>query len=283
MIELVITMFLIVLFWIIFAVIQDLKYREIANWLNFSLAIFLLAFRFFYSVFSDNYNIFLFGIIGLVIFTILGHLLYYARFFAGGDAKLFISLGAFLPFTLSWYTNFLICMVFLFGLFFLGGIYSMIYSGFLAYSKKNDFVSEFKKNFYKKEKWFFVSLVFALIFAISGFVFSEIMFFVLGGFCLLLPILFIYVSSVEKICLIKEIDADKLTSGDWLVNSIKLKDKTIEPNWEGVSEEDLDLIKKHYKKKILVKYGIPFSPAFLFAVIFLIVLYFLRYPYWIFS
>lgn len=41
--------FLIVLclIWIAFAVIQDLRKREIANWLNFSLIIFAIAFRFF--------------------------------------------------------------------------------------------------------------------------------------------------------------------------------------------------------------------------------------------
>ena len=31
----------------IFAVVQDLKKREIANWVNFSLIIFALGFRFF--------------------------------------------------------------------------------------------------------------------------------------------------------------------------------------------------------------------------------------------
>ena len=48
--------FLIVLclIWIAFAVIQDLRKREIANWLNFSLLFFMIAFRFFsYSLKRD--------------------------------------------------------------------------------------------------------------------------------------------------------------------------------------------------------------------------------------
>ncbi|MBI2056754.1 hypothetical protein HYT91_00690 [Candidatus Pacearchaeota archaeon] len=40
------------LVWMIFAVVQDLKKREIANWVNFSLIIFALGFRFFYSLFN---------------------------------------------------------------------------------------------------------------------------------------------------------------------------------------------------------------------------------------
>ena len=38
--------------WIIFAVVEDLRTREIANWLNYSLVIFALGFRFFYSLFE---------------------------------------------------------------------------------------------------------------------------------------------------------------------------------------------------------------------------------------
>jgi len=42
------------LIWIIFAVVQDIKKKEIANWLNFSLIIFALGFRFFYSLFENS-------------------------------------------------------------------------------------------------------------------------------------------------------------------------------------------------------------------------------------
>ena len=43
------------LVWIIFAVVQDLRKREIANWLNFSLVIFALVFRFrgFWDLYSS--------------------------------------------------------------------------------------------------------------------------------------------------------------------------------------------------------------------------------------
>jgi Flp pilus assembly protein protease CpaA len=37
--------------WIFFAMMQDLRYREVADWLNFSLVLFALGFRFFYSLF----------------------------------------------------------------------------------------------------------------------------------------------------------------------------------------------------------------------------------------
>ena len=57
--------FLIVLtlVWILIAMYKDFKKREIPNWLNFSLLIFALAFRLFYSIFSNDYNYILWGLI----------------------------------------------------------------------------------------------------------------------------------------------------------------------------------------------------------------------------
>jgi Flp pilus assembly protein protease CpaA len=64
--------------WIVFAVIQDLKSKEIANWLNFSLIIFALGFRFFYPFFNGNntlqgFSFFYQGLLGLGIFFISGY------------------------------------------------------------------------------------------------------------------------------------------------------------------------------------------------------------------
>ena len=53
------------------------------------------------DVFTDSFNFFYQGLIGLGIFFVLGNAFYYGRFFAGGDAKLMISLGAILPLSTS--------------------------------------------------------------------------------------------------------------------------------------------------------------------------------------
>ena len=59
--------------WMIFAIVQDFKSREIANWLNFSLLLFALAIRLFYSIFTGNYDYILFGLVGLGVFFVLGN------------------------------------------------------------------------------------------------------------------------------------------------------------------------------------------------------------------
>ena len=83
--------------WIIFAVVQDLKKREVANWLNFSLIAFVLAYRAFYSALNDAWWFLGFGLIGFGAFFILANALYYGKVFAGGDAKMFMAIGAILP------------------------------------------------------------------------------------------------------------------------------------------------------------------------------------------
>src|SRR3972149_8007070 len=128
MIEIVF-LFVLALIWILFALVQDMRTTEIANWLNISLVIFALGFRFFYSLFfSTGFDFFYQGLIGLAIFYVLGNLLYNARMFAGGDAKLFVSLGAVLPISGNFIQNISGFLFFLLAFFVIGAIYSIIAS-----------------------------------------------------------------------------------------------------------------------------------------------------------
>ena len=268
----VIILFILALIWVVFAIVQDFKSREIANWLNFSLIIFALAIRLFYSIFSGDYNYILFGIAGLGIFFILANAFYYMRMFAGGDAKLLIALGAVIPIETGWYFNLLVGFVFSIALFLTGALYSLIYSGIVAYQNKTKFLSDFKKQFKDNKNYFFVSLGFAILFLVIGFISGLFALAFVSLMVFILPYLYIYTKAVESSCMTKEVDVKNLTVGDWLVKSLKVKNKTISPNWEGLSEDDLMFIQKNYRKKVLVKYGVPFSPAFLFAILAVIII-----------
>jgi prepilin signal peptidase PulO-like enzyme (type II secretory pathway) len=75
--------------------------------------------------------------------------------------------------------------------------------------------------------------------------------------------------------MIKLVNVKELTLGDWLYKAVKVGKRVIRPNWEGLNEKELALIQKNYKKKIFVKQGLPFIPAFLIAFIILIfIIYF---------
>ncbi len=114
MIEMILLLVL-ALIWLIFAAISDLRTTEIPNWLNYSLIVFALGIRFFYSLFSaEDFNFFFQGLVGFGIFLALGNLMYKGKIFAGGDKKLFISLGPILPFSNNLVTNLEIFVSFLF-------------------------------------------------------------------------------------------------------------------------------------------------------------------------
>ena len=259
------------LVWILAAVAQDFKYREIANWTNFSLIIFALSYRLFYSIFSSDYSFFLLGLFGLGVFFVVGHLLYYGRVFAGGDAKLFIALGAVIPFASNYYFNSLLFFIFLISLLAGGALYSLAFSAFLVYKNKNEFKKEFTKNF-KSQFIIFISLVILLILFITySLIFGNFIYLVFPLFLVFTFFLYIYAKAIEKSCMLVNVNVHHLTVGDWLAKSIKVNGKEIEPHWEGLSQDQIDLIKKYYKKPVMIKQGIPFSPAFLIA--FLVILY----------
>ncbi|GIU69536.1 MAG: hypothetical protein KatS3mg002_0772 [Candidatus Woesearchaeota archaeon] len=46
----------------------------------------------------------------------------------------------------------------------------------------------------------------------------------------------------------------------------------------GISKEQIELLKKSKIKKVLVKEGIPFIPAFLIAFILTMIMYYLKIP-----
>ncbi|MEK6884043.1 MAG: A24 family peptidase, partial [Nanoarchaeota archaeon] len=200
------------LVWLVFATIQDVKTREVADWLNFSLIIFALCFRFFYSLFSTSWWFFIYGVVGLIVFVLIGNLFYYSRIFAGGDAKLLMALGVVLPFGGTFMSNLLIFSVFLFLFLLCGGLYGVFYSFVLISTDFNKFRQEFYKIFKEKKNFIYISLFAAILLIIFGFWVKMIAILALVVF--VLPYLFIMAKSVEEVFMIKKINVKNLREGD---------------------------------------------------------------------
>ena len=255
------------LVWIIGAVLQDLRRREVDNLWNFLLVAFALAYRLSFSIFSNNYWFVLNGILGFALFVGLGNLFYYSKLFAGGDTKLVMALGTILPLSYSWLVNLKIFGGFIL-LFLLGGsIYALIWAFSLMIVHWDRFSEEFVQQWKAYQKMFFIAFGFALIWMIFVFLMNQTGFLLIGLVVLLFPVLFVFAKSVEESCMIKAVNPSQVTEGDWLYEDILVGGKKIKSNWEGVSSRELSLIKKKCRKKILVKFGIPFTPAFLFAFV----------------
>jgi len=267
------------LIWIIFATIQDLKTREVANWLNFSLIIFALGFRFFYCLFSQTqgFSFFYQGLIGLGIFFVLGNLLYYGRMFAGGDAKLIIALGAILPFSESFLLNLKIFILFFFIFLFVGAFYGLSLSVILISKNFKQFKKEFYKKLKKNKRVIYFTMFLGLL--LIAFVFIEILLFFLGILIFLLPPFYLYAKAIDEACMVKKIKTNQLREGDWLYKNLKVGKKLVKTNWNGLTNQEIKEIKKKYKE-VKIKQGIPFTPVFLISFLILIYLYFFGMGLW---
>lgn len=267
-------MYVLALVWVVFAVVQDLKTREVANWLNFSLIAFVLAYRGFYALASKDFMFFVYGLLGVLIFVVLGYVFYYGRVFAGGDAKLLMGLGGVFPYSS------LMDYLFLGGgfvvlLFSAGVVWTLLFSLKLVGENRKKFGKEFGKTIRRNKPWIY--------FGVLLFVFLEVLVYVslrdislglLGLVVLVFPFLFVYVKAVESACMIKLKKPGELTEGDWLERDVKVGRRTIRKSVHGLSRKDIALLKKA-RKKVWVKDGVPFTPAFLIAFAVIVVLLFI--------
>jgi len=268
----VVFLFVLALIWITAATVQDLRTREIANWISFSLIIFAIVFRFFLCLFSNQgYGFFYQGLIGLGIFFVLANLLYYGKMFAGGDYRLMVALGAVLPFYDNFSSNLKVFVVFFVLFLISGAIYGLIMSVFLAFKNSKKFKKEFLVRLKKNKKIIYLVMFFGLILMALGF--FETILFTLGIIVFLFPYFYTYAKAVDNGCMVKKIKTSQLTEGDWIFKAVKIGKKEIKPNWGGLGKKDIVAIRKSHKE-VLILQGIAFAPSFLISFIILGFLYF---------
>jgi len=256
-------LFFVALIWIIFATFQDIKKREVANWLNFSLVSFALAYRLFYSVINEDYMFFVYGLVGWGLFVVLGYAFYYGRVFAGGDSKLLMAIGAVLPFE-SFYDLFYVSIGFLFLLFLVGTVYSVIYSIFISIKQRKRFAKQWNIKI-KNSKIVFA--IMGILVIASAFVFIDdlfILFISIFGI-VFIGLLYIYLLAVDK-CMISLHKPEELSEGDWLIDDVRVNGKWIRKSVHGLSLNEIRLLQKS-KKSVYIKVGIPFIPVFLISFI----------------
>ncbi|MDO8517638.1 MAG: hypothetical protein Q7S33_05950 [Nanoarchaeota archaeon] len=240
---------------------QDLQRREVDNWLNLFLIISSLGFIFISSIFLRTSNLIFFASCSMIIMFILANLFYYGRVFAGGDAKLLFSM--FVLFTgLSFYETFVNILLFLGFLLISGSIWGVGFSLYLFFKNPRNIKLQFNKEIDNSYAEYFLGAgAFCIVLS-----FFNIMFLFFSMLFFIFPLLFAFARAVEKTSMTKSINARDLREGDWLVNPIKMKNKTIIPNWEGLRNSDLVLLRK-LNKKVMIKEGIPFVPSFLIALL----------------
>jgi len=249
------------LFWlflggIVVASLQDLKRREVDNWLNLFLLVSSLVFVFYGGILSERVDVIFHMAFLLVVMFVVMNLFYYGRVFAGGDAKLLFAMTAFFLGSTFWesMTN---AGVFLLFLMISGSVYGLIYSGVLWF-KNREKVGREMSVVAKKIKVVYL-LGFGVILMFLGFV--NFVLFLIGVFIFVFSLLFVFAKGLENVSMIREVPGKELREGDWLVKDVEVGSRIIKANWDGLSLSDLKLLKN--KKKVVIKEGLPFVPAFL--------------------
>ena len=222
--------------------ITDFQKREVANWINFSLLALGFVLRFVSSLISNDWFYFLISLAWFGGLYIFANLMYYTGQWGGGDSKMILGLGVlFATFPLSYlkyHSDYLsyffnldlsytisFMFDFLLNIFIVGAIYSLIYTFFLVVFNFKKFKQSFKKKFMEKHNLSLI-IISSIIF-IGGyiFIFNTNSFSFINQailwMILIVPILIVYIRSVEESCMLRKMKLEDLTKGEWVSENIK--------------------------------------------------------------
>ncbi len=255
--------------------VLDVKNREVPDWLNYGLIFAALGIRLICSFLHSDWLFFVYGILGLAIFTAFSYLFYYLGQWGGGDAKTFMAIGAVIG--INW-NDFSFPLVFLLCAVFAGAIYGLVYSIVIALKRKKLFAPAFKKmnskfRLSKINAWTAViCFCLVLLLMILNYQIFAVFVFGISLFFIFSVNVWVFIKTAEESCMMKLVEPEKLTEGDWLVDNVKCRGKIIVKKSNiGLEMKDIkkliELRKKHKLNKVLVKEGIPFEPAFLMGFV----------------
>jgi Flp pilus assembly protein protease CpaA len=251
------------LFWffligLIVASLQDLKRREVDNWLNLFLVFGGLTYLSYSALFSSDYFLILQAGLAVVVMFFFMNLFYYGRVFAGGDAKLLFAMTAFFVST-TFYLTLINIGLFLLLLMFAGSIYGISFSLFLYLRSPREVNAKMKEVFSSK---FIRGILFGGLSVLVFGVFS-LYFVLLGAFFVLFALLYVFARGLELVSMTRFVSGRDLREGDWLAEDIYVGKKKIKATWDGLTLNDLKLLSR--KNQVKIKEGIPFVPSFLIA------------------
>ncbi len=266
-------LFSVTLIGLLIGTITDLKTREVPDWLNYGLICIGLGLNLLFSIIYWNYWFFVNSVAGFVIFLIIALVMFYSGQWGGGDSKMLMGLGALIGFDVR-LSNVPFIVGFFINILLVGAAYGLLWSLVLMVRNWKKFLKEFRKISKVKVKRYVLgfSLLMVVLFFFNidnlfGYMFLALLFMAISTF-----FLWIFVKSIEKVCMVRYVSPDKLTEGDWIVKDVRYKGKYLcGPKDLGIEKKQIRELKRLFKlgkiKRVLIKEGIPFVPSFLIAYI----------------
>ncbi len=251
-----------------FAMLEDLRTREVPDWISFGLIFISLGTAAIFSIHLEDYSYIVKSVSGLIICVGIAYLMYYTAQWGGGDSKLLMAMGALFGidiFNLTRVPNLIILLI---NIAIIGAIYGISWSLYAALRNWQSFKQSFKEKIYsdrfKKIRKY--NIIIVILFLVA-------LFFVPFSFKALLVavILFLYVTlylwafirSVEESCMIVERKVEDLVPGDWIAEEVKIDgEHVIGVEDLGISEKQIKKIKDSDLEKVVVREGVPFVPSF---------------------
>ena len=265
----------------------DIKTLEVPDWLNYSLIAIGLGGNLIFTVANSDTSYIVKSLTGLGISFIIGLIMFYTGQWGGGDSKMIFGLGSMfgfdyksmLNFEFDFFTKFFINMLVA------GAAYGLTWVFIMALKNRKKLVRKTKIAFRNKKlkrirllSGFVAIIGLIIIYFLPGYFDAELRVLLSLSVVILyfMNYLFIIIKIVEEVSMVKLINPEKLTEGDWIVNDVIVNEKRITgPKDLGISKENIEKLIKFKQQgeigKIKVKYGIPFVPSFLIALIYTII------------
>jgi Flp pilus assembly protein protease CpaA len=243
----------------------DLRTREVPDWLNYGLIFAGLGIRGIFAIVYEA-DIFLTGLLGLVVCLGLAYFLYYTHQWGGGDSKLLMGMGVIIGIQYPFNSGSFTILWFFLALLFLGAIYGMFWMGYIAIRRRKVFVGKFmgKLKEYKKVQFILLLVTIGLFVISLGYHAVG----AIAAFPAAIFYLVVFVNTVEESCFLRQIKPKRLTEGDWLAEDVKVRGKKVllKKTLNFNDLKTLRILQRQGKiKTVLIKEGIPFVPSFLFA------------------
>lgn len=265
----------------------DFKKREVPDWLSYGSIIIGLGISLIISLTYMDFSYILYSILGGIIFTGIAFAMFYMGQWGGGDSKVLMGLGTLIGFNISQVSTQILpdLIQLLFLIMFVGALYGLLWSFFLAGMNSKNFKKKFGKisksyDLHKKVV-LAISTLLVIIALFTPFSIRIILFAIVIA---MIPSFYIwlYAKAIEKSSMQRYLPPEKLVEGDWLVEDIKDGKKVIASAKDlGLEKDQIEKIKEMKEqgklKKVLVREGIPFLPSFLIAFLILVIMKLLGY------
>lgn len=244
---------------------NDLKKREVPDWLSYGFLIAVLGIRAIFSV-EQGWSIFISGILGFLICFALACFLYYANQWGGGDSKLLMGMGALLGIDIHLQSSSLNLLWFLLALLFLGAIYGLMWMSIIAVNHHTIFREQWVLTLRHSKRWQITIALFSVGLALLAIFYPFL--WPIVPFPAVVLYLFLFVNTVERGCFYIYRAPKQLVEGDWLAEDIRVGGKRV-LSAKTLEKEDIFLLKtlevEKKLKKVLIKEGVPFVPSFVLA------------------